>query len=85
MAAPDKTQIIRAFFAAYMSNNRRAVEDALTDDFRFSSPYDDEIDKTMYFARCWRNTAPCISPAATAGLPSTREWSKASPCSAGCS
>jgi len=56
MAAPDKTQIIRAFFAAYMSNNRRAVEDALTDDFRFSSPYDDEIDKTMYFARCWRNT-----------------------------
>jgi ketosteroid isomerase-like protein len=51
-----KAGIIRALFAAYLSNDRKAVEDALTDDFRFTSPYDDEIDKATYFARCWRNT-----------------------------
>jgi ketosteroid isomerase-like protein len=51
-----KAEIILALFAAYRSNDRKAVEDALTDDFRFTSPYDDEIDKATYFARCWRNT-----------------------------
>jgi ketosteroid isomerase-like protein len=51
-----KTEIICALFAAYIANDRKAVENALTDDFRFTSPYDDEIDKATYFARCWRNT-----------------------------
>jgi ketosteroid isomerase-like protein len=51
-----RAEIIRSIFAAYMSNDRKAVDDALTDDFRFTSPYDDEIDKAAYFARCWRNT-----------------------------
>jgi ketosteroid isomerase-like protein len=52
----QKAEIIRAVFAAYLANDRKAVEDALTDDFRFTSPYDDEIDKNTYFPRCWRNT-----------------------------
>src|SRR5260370_14820342 len=51
-----KKKIIRDIFAAYMSNDRMAVEDALADDFHFTSPYDDEIDKAAYFVRCWRNT-----------------------------
>jgi ketosteroid isomerase-like protein len=52
----SKSDIIRALFAAYLANDRKAVEDALAGDFRFTSPYDDEIDKPTYFARCWRNT-----------------------------
>jgi ketosteroid isomerase-like protein len=56
MTDRNRAEIIRAIFAAYMPNDRKAVEDALTEDFRFSSPYDDEIDKTTYFERCWRNT-----------------------------
>ncbi len=28
----------------------------MSDDFRFTSPYDDRIDKATYFARCWRST-----------------------------
>ena len=54
MAAASKTEIIRALFAAYLSNDRRAVEASYTDDFRFTSPFDDEIDKATYFERCWR-------------------------------
>jgi ketosteroid isomerase-like protein len=56
MSESDKAGIIRAIFAAYMANDRKAVENALTEDFRFTSPYDDAIDKATYFARCWRDT-----------------------------
>jgi ketosteroid isomerase-like protein len=54
MSDRSKAEIIRALFAAYLSNDRKAVEDSFTDDFRFTSPYDDEIDKATYFERCWR-------------------------------
>jgi ketosteroid isomerase-like protein len=56
MSDRNRAENIRAIFAAYLSNDRKAVEDALADDFRFTSPYDDEIDKATYFVRCWRNT-----------------------------
>ena len=53
---PGRKEIIRAIFAAYLSDDREAVEDALSEDFRFTSPYDDAIDKPTYFERCWRNS-----------------------------
>jgi ketosteroid isomerase-like protein len=56
MSGQTKAEIIRALFAAYLSNDRKAVEAAFTDDFRFTSAYDDEIDKPTYFVRCWRVT-----------------------------
>ena len=49
-----KTEIIRTLFAAYLAADREAVAALFTDDFRFTSPYDDEIDKPTYFERCWR-------------------------------
>jgi ketosteroid isomerase-like protein len=56
MSDRSRAEIIRALFAAYLSNDRKAVEAVLADDFRFTSPYDDEIDKATYFERCWRNS-----------------------------
>ena len=56
MASTDRIDTIRAIFAAYLSGNRKLVEDALSDDFRFTSPYDDNIDKVTYFERCWKNS-----------------------------
>src|SRR3982074_145031 len=53
MASTDRIDTIRAIFAAYLSGNRRLVEAAFSDDFRFTSPYDDNIDKLTYFERCW--------------------------------
>jgi ketosteroid isomerase-like protein len=52
----SKFDIIRAVFAAYLANDRKTVEDCFTEDFCFTSPYDDAIDKTTYFARCWRGS-----------------------------
>src|SRR3984893_16224904 len=54
MPTQNKVETSRSIFAAYLSNDRKAVEDSFTDDFRFTSPYEDEIDKATYFARCWR-------------------------------
>ena len=48
-----RSDAIRAIFAAYRANDRDAVEAVLTDDFRFTSPYDDALDKATYFERCW--------------------------------
>ncbi|KAA0075485.1 nuclear transport factor 2 family protein [Tardiphaga sp. P9-11] len=50
----EKAGIIRDLFAAYLRNDRGAVEDAFAGDFTFTSPFDDRIDKPTYFARCWR-------------------------------
>jgi ketosteroid isomerase-like protein len=52
----NKSEIIRALFAAYRANDREAVENSFTDDFAFTSPYDDRIDKATYFATCWRGS-----------------------------
>ncbi len=56
MSDNSKTEIVRTIFAAYLANDRKAVEDFLSDDFRFTSPYDDGIDKATYFKRCWRGS-----------------------------
>lgn len=55
MPQTSKTDIIRAIFAGYLAGDRRRVEQALAKDFRFTSPYDDNIDKPTYFERCWTN------------------------------
>jgi len=54
--ASGKADIIRGIFAAYLANDRAFVESAFTEDFRFSSPFDDDLDKGAYFERCWRDT-----------------------------
>src|ERR1700730_11452015 len=54
MPSSSKADIIRVLFAAYLSNDRKAVDASFTDDSRFTSPYDDRIDKATYFERCWK-------------------------------
>jgi ketosteroid isomerase-like protein len=53
MASPSKSDLVRSMFAAYQSKDRSSVERVFADDFRFTSPYDDAIDKAGYFERCW--------------------------------
>ena len=56
MAHASRADTIRAIFAAYLANDRTFVEEAFSDDFRFTSPYDDALDKPAYFDRCWKNS-----------------------------
>jgi ketosteroid isomerase-like protein len=46
---------VRAYIGAYETENREAAEALLADDFRFTSPNDDSIDKATFFERCWPN------------------------------
>ncbi|QPF85748.1 nuclear transport factor 2 family protein [Bradyrhizobium genosp. L] len=55
-ATGNRAEIIRALFAAYLANDRAAVEAAFAEDFRFTSPYDEGLDKKTYFSICWRDT-----------------------------
>lgn len=50
------SDLIRKCLSAYESKNRKVLEESLSDDFTFTSPLDDHIDKTAYFKRCWPNS-----------------------------
>jgi ketosteroid isomerase-like protein len=45
--------LVRRCYAAYQEKNRAAIEALLSDDFHFTSPRDDHIDRREYFERCW--------------------------------
>lgn len=47
------SDLVRSYFNAYETNERAAVEELLCDDFTFTSPVDDHINKDNYFAHCW--------------------------------
>ncbi len=49
----DREATVRGLFAAYLANRKDEVSDMLTEDFTFSSPRDDHIDKAAYFEHCW--------------------------------
>ena len=48
-----RSDLIRGYFAAFRSGDREVIETVLSDDFTFTSPYDDAIDPAAYFERCW--------------------------------
>jgi ketosteroid isomerase-like protein len=45
--------IVRRVYAAWPAGDRDALEALLADEFRFTSPYDDALDRATFFARCW--------------------------------
>ncbi|ABC90004.1 hypothetical conserved protein [Rhizobium etli CFN 42] len=48
-----KQQTVRDLYAAYLEDRKDIVGAMLTEDFTFSSPRDDHIDRATYFERCW--------------------------------
>ncbi|MGY4396742.1 hypothetical protein ACVWZA_001927 [Sphingomonas sp. UYAg733] len=47
--------IVRAQCEAFRDRRRADSEALLADDFTFTSPYDDAIDRAAFFERCWPN------------------------------
>ena len=56
MSDSKKADAVRALFEAFMSKDRKRADALLSEDFTFTSPYDDAIDKTAYFERCFPNS-----------------------------
>lgn len=48
--------IARACYNAYATKDRAAIEALIADDFHFTSPLDNRIDRQTYFTRCWPNS-----------------------------
>ena len=46
-------EIVRVCFLAYEVKDRRAIEEILDNDFIFTSPLDNKIDRQTYLDRCW--------------------------------
>jgi ketosteroid isomerase-like protein len=56
MSADETAAVIRAYVAAFFAKDREAAEELLAEEFRFTSPMDDAIDRAAYFERCWPNS-----------------------------
>jgi ketosteroid isomerase-like protein len=55
MEKPNLSDLIRKYFSAFLSQDRKTLEAGLSDDFTFNSPRDDHIGKAAYFERCFPN------------------------------
>ncbi len=53
MTMSDRRSMIRRYFDTYKTADRTALDALLSDDFTFTSPDDDHIDRAAYFERCW--------------------------------
>jgi ketosteroid isomerase-like protein len=52
----DPINTARSSYEAYVRKDRVAIEALIAEDFRFTSPLDNRIDRTTYFSRCWPNS-----------------------------
>jgi len=52
----DTIAIARRPYQAYVDKNRAAIEVVIGDDFHFTSPRDNRIDRDAYFDRSWKNS-----------------------------
>jgi ketosteroid isomerase-like protein len=56
MTTDARVAIARACYEAYVAKDRAAIEKLLAENFHFTSPVDNRLDRTTYFARCWPNS-----------------------------
>ena len=56
-ASDDLVEIAKRSYDAYVRKDRAAIERLIADDFHFTSPLDNRIDRKTYFERCWPNSA----------------------------
>jgi ketosteroid isomerase-like protein len=57
MTDRDNIALIRANYEAYVTKDRALLERSLAEDFHFTSPLDNRLDRQTYFARCSPNSA----------------------------
>lgn len=48
-----KADVARRIFEAYRAQDRQAAEALIADEFVFTSPQDDHIDRATFFERCF--------------------------------
>jgi ketosteroid isomerase-like protein len=56
MSLKDNVTIARSAYTAFANKDRAMVEAVLAEDFHFTSPLDNRLDRATYLARCWPNS-----------------------------
>ena len=54
---PTALTVARACLKAYVDKDRAMLETMLADDFHFTSPIDNALDRATYLQVCWPNSA----------------------------
>lgn len=49
----DNITVARRAYDAYITRDRAAIEALLADDFRFTSPLDNGLNRNRYLSHCW--------------------------------
>lgn len=49
--------VVRAALQAYVNKDRARIEALVAEDFRFTSPLDNALDRAAYLKICWPNSA----------------------------
>ena len=55
-SSEEISAIVRACFQCYVEKDRAKIETLISDDFHFTSPLDNRINRQSYFERCWPNS-----------------------------
>jgi ketosteroid isomerase-like protein len=61
MQTMTNTETVRAMFEAYLARDHETAEQLLDDEFVFTSPQDDHIDKAAFLSRCFPTADRLIS------------------------
>ena len=52
----DSPELVKRSYRAYVDKDRAAMEQLIAEDFHFTSPLDNRLDRKTYFERCWPNS-----------------------------
>jgi len=52
----NNAEIARTMYCAFAAKDRATVEKLLAEDFHFTSPLDNRLDRATFFQRCWPNS-----------------------------
>jgi hypothetical protein len=50
---PSPLETVKRALQAYLDKDRAAIEAVIGEEYRFTSPRDNALDRDTYFARCW--------------------------------
>ena len=57
MQEAEEIAIVRASYRAFVDKDRAAIEALIAEDFHFTSPVENFIDRATYFRVCWPGSA----------------------------
>ncbi|EWC64028.1 hypothetical protein UO65_0649 [Actinokineospora spheciospongiae] len=68
----SEVEVVRNFFRLYLAGDRAAAEALVDDDFVFTSPVDDHIDRALFFERCFPTADRLLSQEIVHAVPTGR-------------